>query len=96
MTDAELNCKCYIAILEIIKSCANKWSLAHLKKTSTKYAFTNHIYIWYMYEQDLALNNIKRLIYNKTRPKNQPTNASLMPKFAYIRDYNINVPLHFF
>ena len=30
------------------------------------YSFTN---IWYMYEQDLALNNLQELIHHKTQPK---------------------------
>ena len=37
----------------------------------TKYSFTNHIYLVYVYKQDLALNNQKRLICRKT-PTNQP------------------------
>ena len=31
--------------------------------------FTNHIYSLYMYEGDLALNNLQLLIYHKTKSK---------------------------
>ena len=40
------------------------------KMLSSNYSFTNHIYLVYMYEQDLALNNLERLIYRKTQPTN--------------------------
>ena len=42
------------------------------KMSSTNYLFTNHIYLMYMHKQDLALNNLQRLICHKTQPTNQP------------------------
>ena len=39
-------------------------------KTPTK---PNHIYLIYIYKEDLALNNQQWLICHKTRPTNQPT-----------------------
>ena len=42
MTDVELNCKCYIAILKTIELCKKKWVLAHWKILAISYSFTNH------------------------------------------------------
>ena len=38
--------------------------------------FTNHIYLIYMYKEDLALNNLQWLICHKTRP-NQTNTTSI-------------------
>ena len=43
-----------------------------LKMLLTNYLLTNHIYLIYMFKKDLALNNLQRLLYQKTRPANQP------------------------
>ena len=31
-------------------------------------SFKNHVYLQYMYKEDLALNNLQGLIYYKTQP----------------------------
>ena len=56
MTDAELNCFCYIAILETI------WLFV-----SRKCVYKS--YLEYMYKDDLALNNLLGLIYHKNQLK---------------------------
>ena len=47
------------------------------KMLPTNYLFTNHIYLIYMYKQDLALNNLPRLVCHKTQPINQPGQGHL-------------------
>ena len=42
---------------------------------STNNSFTNHIYLTYMYKQDLALNKLQGLICHKTQPNHQPYTA---------------------
>ena len=37
---------------------------------STNYTFTNPIYLMNMYKQDLALNKLQGLIYDKIQPTN--------------------------
>ena len=39
-----------------------------IKKCYLQNVFTNHIYLIYMYEEDLALNNQQWLICHKTQP----------------------------
>ena len=41
--------------------------LGSFKNDITK-MFTNHKYWIYMYKEDMALNNLKTLIYDKTQP----------------------------
>ena len=43
------------------------------KMLSIKYLLTNHIYLIYMYKQDMALNNLQGLICHKTQPINLNT-----------------------
>ena len=40
-----------------------KWAQVRLKTLST-----THIYLIYMYQEGLALNNLEWLIYHKTKP----------------------------
>ena len=56
--------------------CAKKMSPGFCKKLSpTNYSFTNHIYLIYMYQQNLALNNQKVLIsFKNTTNQIQETN----------------------
>ena len=42
-----------------------------------KHVFTNHIYLIFMYKEDLALNNQQSLTYHKTQ-QNQTT-LSMLP-----------------
>ena len=42
------------------------------KMLPTNYSFRNHIYLIYLYEQDLTINNLQELICHKTHPTNQP------------------------
>ena len=72
LTMCKQNYECQIAILETIYLCVNKSALAHLKILSTNYSFTNHIYLMYLYKQDLALNNLQVSICHKTQLMNQP------------------------
>ena len=37
-------------------------------KNTKKYMFTNHVYLVYMYKEDLALNNQQWLICYKSQP----------------------------
>ena len=37
----------------------------------TNYIFTNHIYLIYMYKQDLVYNNLQGLICHKIQPTNK-------------------------
>ena len=60
-----LNCNCYIAIFGSIS--LSYLAQACLQLLSTKY-LTNHIYLIYMYKEDLALNNLQWLIWHKTQP----------------------------
>ena len=41
-----------------------------LFKNAIANIFTNHMYLMYMYEQDLTLNNLQCLILHKTKPTN--------------------------
>ena len=45
-------------------------SFGLLKMFPTNYSFINHIYLIYMYKEDLTLNNFQRLIFYKTQPTN--------------------------
>ena len=42
---------------------------------SPKYIYKSHIYLIYMYKQDMALNNLQMLIFHKT----QPNQTKIMP-----------------
>ena len=42
------------------------------KMLNKNYVFINHIFDMNIYKQDLALNNLQRLICHKTQPNNQP------------------------
>ena len=61
--------------------------------------FTNHVYLIYRNKQDLALNNLQWLIYNKTKP-NQTNlflsktvrNLERMKLFALTKVCKTNVP----
>ena len=44
-----------------------KWAQAHLKNVTDKMCL-EIIYLIYMYEKDLALNNLQWLICHKTKP----------------------------
>ena len=48
-----------------------KKTLRHIKKSYPQNVFTN--YIFNMYKQDLALNNLQGLICHQIQPTNQPT-----------------------
>ena len=65
MINSKYNYLCEIGILETIWLSTNKWALACLKISSTKYEFTNHIYLLYTFKKDLALNNLPGLICHK-------------------------------
>ena len=68
-TGSEVNIKhCYIAILETIELCANKWAQTQFEIICTKCVYKS--YLIYMNKDDFALNNLLWL----TRPKTQPTN----------------------
>ena len=49
-------------------SVKKKWAQAHVKMLS-KNVYRNHIYLIYMYKEDLVLNNLQWLICHKTQPK---------------------------
>ena len=42
----------------------------------------NHIYLIYIYKEDLVLNNLQGLIFHKTQPTNQPTNQPTIMKLS--------------
>ena len=42
--------------------------MADMQKKNKKTIKPNHIYLIYIYIEDLALNNLKQLIGNKTQP----------------------------
>ena len=63
MTVVQLTCKLYVAVLGTIV-CKKKACL----KCYQQNVFTNHIYLMYMYKEDLALNNLQWLICHKTKP----------------------------
>ena len=44
-----------------------KWVPAHLRMLSKKCVYKSYIYLIYMYKEDLALNNLQRLICHKTQ-----------------------------
>ena len=59
---------------------SSTWNyLIMLKKGHLQNVFTNHIYLIYMYEQELALNNLQGLICHKTQT-NQTITLSVTPK----------------
>ena len=63
-----LNWYCYRTILETIQLCANKITLGPFKKYHQQNMFTNHIYLIYMYKEDLALYDLQWLICHETKP----------------------------
>ena len=54
--------------------------------------FTNHVYLIYMYKQDLALDNLQGLISSKTQPANQPTNQPNFYTLSYMIHKNLGCP----
>ena len=68
-----LNCYCCIEILETIQLWTkNKTKTKKTRLVWLKYInkiFANHTYLIYIYEQGLALNNLKGLICHKTQPR---------------------------
>ena len=70
----KLNCFSYVAILETIKLCTNKWSLA-IYKIFVYRSYISNIYVWS--DQDLALNNLQVLICHKTQLTSRMMHAKL-------------------
>ena len=66
-----LNCDCYKAIVVTILLSPKKKRAQTCFKILSKNVFTNHIYLIYMYKEDLALDNQQRLIYHKKQATNQ-------------------------
>ena len=52
--------------------------------------FAIHIYLIYMYEQDLALNNLPMLIWHKTQPNPSKSKKDLEYDSYYIQYFIIN------
>ena len=48
-------------------------SFGLLKMLATNYSFTHHLYVIFMYKQNLTLNNLQGMIWRKTQPTNQPS-----------------------
>ncbi len=48
----------------------------------------NHIYLIYMYKEDLALNNLQWLICHKTQPN--PTQSYISNIYMYKEDWALN------
>ena len=69
-------------------------SESFIYKLSINHSLTNHIHSIYIYEQDLALNNLQWLKCHKTRPNQR--NQSYLSEVLYVKlidRSNVNVPL---
>ena len=60
-------CDCYITNLETNLTVCKNNELGLVQKCYQQNVFTNHIYLIYMYKEDLALNNLQWLICHKTQ-----------------------------
>ena len=69
MTDVKLY-QLNICIWNHLNVCKKKKNLNSLR-CYLQNVFTNHIYLIYMYKEDLALYNLQRLICHKTQPLNE-------------------------
>ena len=62
-----LNCDCFKAIPETVLLCTKK-NFRLIYEFYLQNVFTNHIYLIYMYKEDLASYNLQWLICHKTQP----------------------------
>ena len=60
-----------------------KNELRLVKNHNQENVYTNHIYLIYMYNEDLALNNLQWLICHKTKPNE--TKSYIFDIYIYIK-----------
>ena len=74
--------------------CEKKWAQSSLKCLQQN-AFTNHIYLIYVYKEDVVLNNLQWLICHKTKQNQTKPNHTIIClgsiKFYVTRKYSLRV-----